>query len=89
MKIKIYLLWLAVAVMAFVFGISVISVGRYFQSVFSAKEQKTELVEPVKAEQLTFDDIIYPPRNVEKTETAVTPMMEKTDDAEKRNRIRI
>ncbi len=83
MKIKVYLLWIAVAVLTFVFGINIFSVGRYFQSFLSAGVQKTELVEPAKVGQLTVDDIIYPPRKIEQAETSITSMMEKTDDSEK------
>lgn len=83
MKIKIYLLWMAVAVLTFVFGISVFSVGRYIQSFFSAKVQTTELAEPAKVEEINVDAIIFPPRKIEQTETSITPMMEKTVDSEK------
>lgn len=73
MKIKNYLLRLAVAFTAFVFGIASFSVGRYFQSAFLTKEQKVESVEPVKTEE-----IIYPQHIIEQ---ANTPAFEQTDAA--------
>lgn len=75
MKIKIYLLRVAAAVAAFVFGISIFGVGQYFQSVFQTKEQKTELVMPVKVEPVRIEELIYPPRNIE---VAKTPVSEQT-----------
>lgn len=61
MKMKIYLFRFAVAVAAFVFGISLLSVGRYFQTVFSAKESKAEAPVPVEVEMVKAEDLIYPP----------------------------
>lgn len=83
MKIKVYLLWMAVAFIAFIFGISIVSSERYFQSFFSAKTEKTELVEPAKIEEINLNKIIFPPRKVEQTEISGTPMMDKKDDSEK------
>ena len=46
MKVKIYLFRLVVAFAAFVCGVGFFAVGRYFQTTFSAKEQKVELTAP-------------------------------------------
>ena len=72
MKIKIYLFHFAAAITAFIFGISIFSVGQYFQSVFQAKEQKTEIAMPVKVELMRIEELIYPPRNVEEVKTPVS-----------------
>jgi hypothetical protein len=52
MKVKTYLFRFAVAFTAFIFGVSFLYVGRYFQSVFSPQEQK--ISELVKIENHTF-----------------------------------
>ena len=72
MKIKIYLLRFAIGLTAFIFGISIFSVGQYFQSVFQTKEQKAESVAPFKVEQVKIEELIYPPRDVEEVKTPVT-----------------
>ncbi len=72
MKIKIYLLRLAVAVAAFIFGISIFSVERYFQFVYQTKQQKIESAEPVKVEQIRIEELIYPPRDVKEVKTPVS-----------------
>ena len=46
MKTKIYLFRFAVALTAFVCGIGFFAVGRYFQTAFAAKEQKTAFAAP-------------------------------------------
>ncbi len=80
MKIKIYLLRLAIAVAAFIFGISVFNAVQYFQSVFSAKEQAIESVAPDKIEPVIIEEITYPPQNVEQTKI---PVVEQTDNSDK------
>ncbi len=52
MKVKTYLFRFAVAFTAFIFGISFLYVGQYFQSVFSPQGQK--ISEIVKIENHTF-----------------------------------
>ena len=71
MKIKVYLFRLGVAIAAFIFGISIFSIGQGFQSVFQTKEQNTESAMPVKVEQIRIEELIYPPRNVEEVKTPI------------------
>ncbi len=52
MKVKTYLFRFAVAFTAFIFGISFLYVGQYFQSVFSPQGQK--ISEIVKIDNRTF-----------------------------------
>jgi hypothetical protein len=83
MKIRIYFLRLAAAVAALVLGISVFSIGQYFQSDFQTKEQKTESVAPVKSEPLKIDELIYPPRKTKQAEMPVVDQTETTEDSKK------
>lgn len=85
MKMKIYLFRFAVAAAAFVFGISVFSVSQYFQSLFSAKEQKTESIAPVKIETVNIEELVYPPRNIEQAENPVIEQTESTGSSVKEN----
>lgn len=84
MKIRIYFLRLAVAVAAFVFGISIFGVGQYFQSVFQTKQQKIESAAPVKVEQITIEELIYPPRNVEEVKTPISEQTVSNTESEEK-----
>ncbi len=68
MKVKTYLFRFAVAFTAFIFGISFLYVGQYFQSVFSTEEQR--LAKIVKIENITFPQPI--------TEQLHTPVIEES-----------
>ena len=61
MKIKNIFLRLASLLAAFVFGISVLGVGQYFESVFQAKEQSVLRTETDAAQ---IENPIFPRRNV-------------------------
>ena len=82
MKIKIYLFRLGVGVTAFVFGISVFNVGRYFQPVFSAKEQKIESPATAGIEPVIIEEITYPPQNIEQTKIPVVEQTNNSDETE-------
>ncbi len=79
MKIKVYLLWMAVAVLTFAFGISVTSFVQYFESVYSAKVQQTELAEPAKVEESQTEKITFSAPILKEVETS---LVEKTNDSE-------
>ncbi len=68
MKAKIYLFRFAVTFTAFVCGVGFFAVGRYFQTAFSAKEQKVELAAPAPV-PIVIEQAEMPV--VEKTDVAV------------------
>ncbi len=80
MKVKIYLYRFIIAFTAFVCGIGFFAVGRYFQTTFSAKEQKAELTAPVV--ELTAPAPIIEPAKVPVVEQPIEAVENSEKNAE-------
>lgn len=84
MKIRNYLLCIAIGIAAFVFGINIVNVRQYFQSVFLAAEQEKE-PEKESAATITYEELIYPPRNIEQAKIGIVEQMVTNIESEEKN----
>ena len=80
MKVKTYLFRFAVAFTAFIFGISFLYVGQYFQSVFST--DKHRLTKIVKAKNITFPQPIVEQLHTPVIEESPAPDSEENTENE-------
>lgn len=83
MKIKKYLFCIAIGITACVFGLNIVNVAQYFQSVYQTNNEKAELTAPLEIQTIRYEDLLYPPRGINLAENFIineTPANTETED---------